>query len=63
MSANGKQVSHGTVSQRLWIAATMLEGAAKLDTTEDEKNILVDNALYLADRLMEKEDEERETRV
>lgn len=57
MNKNGKHVSHGTVSQRLWIAATMLEGAAKLDTTEEEKNILVDNALYLADRLIEKEDD------
>lgn len=43
---------------RLEIATIMLEGAAKLDTTEEEKNILVDNALYMADRLIQKESRE-----
>ncbi len=42
---------------RLEIAAMMLQGCGKLDTDKEQKNQLVDNALYLADRLIQRERE------
>lgn len=63
MNKNGHHGAPTLSSRRLEIATVMLTGAGKLDTTEEQKDQLVNNALYLADQLLMKELETRDTHV
>jgi len=43
----------GGMSKRLTLAASMLEGAGRLDASPDQQQLMVDNAYRLADMLIE----------
>lgn len=62
MKQNGHNGPLTMPSRRLEIATVMLTGAGKLDTTEEQKDQLVNNALYLAGQLLMKELETRDTK-